>query len=131
MRLAAALLLLAAWSAECITLASDSHLSFDGRLTFEVFPGPPDYQSVDDGDSPEPTYILLLAKNICIDDGGQFADPADQFNSVQLFTTNAALWEKLKSFKGTHVTVTGSGFPAHTGHHHAPLVLEVESISAR
>ena len=135
MRLAVGSILLAFLAipadAKCIDVSPDNRLSLAGRLTFSVFPGPPNYESVDNGDMPEPTYILVLKRNICIEDGGQFADPTQMFNSVQVYTTHDSLWPKFKKLKGKQVTVSGSGFAAHTGHHHAPLVLEVTSIAAQ
>jgi len=116
-------------SAECVTLRSDTQLSLAGTLTYVVFPGPPNYESIENGDSPEPTYILAMRSQMCIEDGGQFADPANRFDSVQLFTTDESLWVEIKKLEGKQVHVSGLGFAAHTGHHHAPLILKVESIT--
>lgn len=133
MRLALSLLLLWALlgtaNAACISLTTGDELSFTGKLSHVVFPGPPNYESVEAGDSPEPTYLLSLNEQICVEDGGQFADPTMMFDTVQLFSTDQTLLADLKKLVGRAVTVSGSGFAAHTGHHHAPLVLEAESLS--
>lgn len=104
-------------------------MSLAGKLTHVVYPGPPNYESVEAGDTPEPTYLLSLKEQICIEDGGQFADPTIMFDTVQLFSTDQTLLGNLKKLVGRQVTAIGTGFAAHTGHHHEPFVLEVGSLS--
>ena len=106
----------------------DNSLSFTGKLVDRVFPGPPNYRSVAKGDAPERTLILEMSASICITDGGQMADPKRKFDTIHLYAPND-LAPILAAAKGRVVTVTGSGFPEHTGHHHAPLVLEVKEIT--
>lgn len=98
-----------------------------GTLSEAVFPGLPNYESVADGDEAEPTLILRLAEPICIDDGGDFADPAEKFDTVHVSSTDEAVFARLEKAVGKSVTVSGDGFPAHTGHHHAPLVILADS----
>lgn len=119
----------AAANAACIDVAGAKRLSFTGTLEHKIFPGPPNYESVAAGDQPEPTYLLKLTKPICITDGGEFADPAKRFDTIHVFTDKKALLQQLTSAIGKSLTVTGPGFAAHTGHHHAPLVLQADKLS--
>jgi hypothetical protein len=123
--------LLAAAGPACLQLpqAGDGMVTLEGRLSRQVFPGPPNYEDVRRGDRPEPGYILTLPAPICIDDGGEFADPGLRFDRVHLYTGNDALWPRLRAGVGHRVRVRGHGFPAETGHHHAPLVVDVRAIS--
>jgi hypothetical protein len=124
-------LLLATAGPACLLLpqAGDRTLMLEGRLSRHVFPGPPNYEDVRRGDRPEPGYILTLPAPICIDDGGEFADPGLRFDRVHLYTGNDALWPRLRAGVGHRVRVQGHGFPAETGHHRAPLVVDVGVIS--
>jgi Domain of unknown function (DUF4431) len=125
-----ALLALVAAGPACIAIppAGDAAVTLEGRLGRHVFPGPPNYEDVRSGDRPEPTYILTLAAPVCVDDGGEFADPGVRFDRVQLYTGTDALWPRLRAGIGRRVRIQGQGFAAQTGHHHAPLVVDVAAI---
>jgi hypothetical protein len=113
----------------CIDIAGEEGgVVLEGRLEKHVYPGPPNYADVRRGDSPEDAYILVLDRSICIEDGGDFADPAERFVRVHLYTTTDANWRRLRDGVGRRVHVEGSGFAAQTGHHRAPLVVDVNEI---
>ena len=103
----------------------------EGRLTLRSFPGPPNYESIAAGDAEERAFILELPASACIDDGGDFADPGERFVTVHVVALRSDLAGRLRSSVGSEVAVSGEGFAAHTGHHHAPLVLMVEEVAAR
>jgi hypothetical protein len=52
-------------TAACIDLKQANKLSFEGMLNYRIFAGPPNYEDVRKGDTPEPTYILTLTEPIC------------------------------------------------------------------
>lgn len=117
-------------AAACLNLASGAApVSLEGKLSLEVFPGPPNYESVAKGDAAEPAWLLLLDKPICVEDGGQFADPSHHFDNVHVYSADRRVQARFEALNGKRVTLKGSGFPAHTGHHHAPLVVEVSAIA--
>jgi len=93
-----------------------------GRLTNGTFSGP--YRT-------ERAFILELPHAICIDDGGDFADPAERFSKVHVSATSDALLKVLSVSVGRVVSVSGEGFASHTGHHHAPLVVLADKITVR
>src|SRR5260370_3283415 len=109
-------------NASCIDLKQTDTLSFEGTLNYRIFPGPPNYEDVRKGDTPEPTYILTLAEPICAS-GDEFVDPRDKFSQVQIFPESSgkaasALSRDLRRWVGKRVVVEGaSPFGAHTGHH--------------
>ena len=122
-------------NAACIDLKQANKLSFEGMLNYRIFAGPPNYEDVRKGDTPEPTYILTLTEPICAS-GDEFVDPGDKFDQVQIFPGSSdkaaaqALSRDLRRLVGKRVVVEGaSPFGAHTGHHHAPLVLPITRIS--
>ena len=94
-----------------------------------MFPGPPNYEDVQQGDTPEPTYVLKLDQPICIQ-GDNSADPKVMFEKVHLVGMPET-WSTLKANVSNRVVVTlKDQMPAHTGHHHEPLVAWVTSVTA-
>jgi hypothetical protein len=121
-------------AASCIELKQVQPFRFEGVLTRRIFPGPPNYQNVHKGDKPEPAYILRLRKPICAM-GDALVDSSKQIDRIQVFPADAdtdgqPLWKDLRRLVGRSVTVEGrEPFGAHTGHHHAPLLLPITNIS--
>src|SRR6187397_2557136 len=76
-----ALGLASAADAACLDLKQS--LSLEGTLN-RIFAGPPNYEDVRKGDTPEPTYILTLAEPMCAS-GDEFVDPRETFSQVQIF----------------------------------------------
>ena len=121
-------------NAACIDLKQTDTLSFEGTLNYRIYPGPPNYEDVRKGDTPEPTYILKLEEPICAT-GDEFVDQNVKFDRIQIFPESGkagqALWRDLRGLIGQRVVVAGTGaFGSHTGHHHAPLMLPIASVSA-
>jgi hypothetical protein len=106
-------------------------VSATGTLTEEYFPGPRAYGSIASGDTEERVFIVRLPPRACVDDGGQFADPNRSFVTVQVGAREDALADVLRAAVGRKVTVSGEGFGAHTGHHHACLVVLADRIKVR
>lgn len=126
----AAALPFAAASAEaaCYDLSKGEPHNLTGALSHRIFPGPPGFQDVRRGDTPEPGYILQLAASICLS-GDEFADPDKMFSQVQLVETDKTA-NTMRSLLGKNVTVALSQpMAAQTGHHHRPLVAWVTDIA--
>jgi hypothetical protein len=49
-----------------------------------MFTGPPNYEDVQRGDSPEPAFILKLEEGMCVFDKDGFADPNVVFDTVHV-----------------------------------------------
>jgi hypothetical protein len=94
-------------------------------------PGPPNFESIRQGDEDRLTFILVLPKSACVDDGGDFADPKMRFRTVHVWTLNRAVHRKLRDLVGKTVAVVGEGYAANNALHYAPLVVEVKSVTAR
>jgi len=117
----------AVWAKTCYDLSKGEPHSLSGKLTYVVYPGPPGFESVQKGDTPQPTYVLELVSSICLE-GDDFADPKEDFRAVHLVPTKETSGQ-LKSAVTKNVTVTlQDPFAAHTGHHHQPLVAVVSSV---
>ncbi len=117
----------AAHAMHCYNVGNGEPKALSGTLEYVVFPGPPNFEDVQKGDTPEPTYVLRLEQPICIS-GDDFADPSREFDRVQLVGTKAT-WRLLKVNLSRRVTVTlTEQMAAETGHHHEPLVAWVTNV---
>ncbi|MBL0374376.1 hypothetical protein JJB09_20390 [Rhizobium sp. KVB221] len=115
--------------AGCYDLSKAEPRQLAGLLSYRIFAGPPNFEDVQKGDTPEPGFILKLATPICLQ-GDEFADPAASFDEVQLVETEQTAGT-LAKYKQQNIAVTlERAMAAHTGHHHRPLVAWVTSISA-
>lgn len=114
--------------ADCYDVSVGEPRHLEGRLTHVIFPGPPEYQDVQRGDTPEPGYLLKLPSPICIK-GDDNADPNLQFDEVHLVSTEKTEIEmQLLTNLDVIVGLTGQ-MSAVTGHHHRPLVAWVDETS--
>ena len=115
----------AAENANCVDVRDSASLRFEGTLELRTFAGPPNYEDVRKGDTPEPTYILRLDNPTCAF-GDEFLDPKQKIDRLHISASGMGL----RGFVGQRIAITGSeAFGAHTGHHHAPLVMMVKSVA--
>ena len=100
-----------------------------GTINKQTFPGPPNYESIRNGDKPETYWVLHLPDTVCTqpsaDNDGEY-----KVTDLQLILTRKqyALYRK---FLGRRVNVTGKLSHAITGHHHTPVLMEVIDVSPR
>ena len=93
----------------CVDVSRAGSFAFEGTLTFHIFAGPPNYESVSHGDTPEPSYILKLDAPICAK-GDEDTDPNTAIEQIQIWRPSDAgdrerLERDLPPLSGT----TGSG----------------------
>jgi hypothetical protein len=103
-----------------------------GTLTRKTFPGPPNYESVRKGDRAEMYWLVELRSPACVleDKVSPDLNPSqDQIREVQL-VLESAMYKTYSGLIGRRVVAQGTLFGAHTGHHHTPVLLTVESIEA-
>jgi hypothetical protein len=120
----------AARVAPCVELNFGADVTIGGTVIMRTYAGPPKYQSIQRGDSPERVRLLRLDKLVCLYPLANDRDNEIKLNvaEVQLIflEPNSARGLKLDSSRRT--SVTGQFFSAQTGHHHTPALLEVFSI---
>jgi hypothetical protein len=97
-----------------------------GTLRRLTFPGPPNYEDVHTGDEPETGFYLLPAAPLCAAGGGDedLGGPRSDVRLVQLVLDSAG-YAALRPQVGRAIGLRGTLFSSHTGHHHAPLLLNV------
>lgn len=112
--------------AACLDLSTQSTVSVTGELSRPIFPGPPNFEDVRSGDTPEPAYILSLDSPFCVT-GDDFVDDGTTIDRIQMIGETGVLMKLV----GRSVEVSGADlFGAHTGHHHAPLLMTVTSVAS-
>ena len=113
----------------CIDLSvSDAKITVTGKLSVQTFAGPPNYESIVNGDAEERALILEMPRRICVSDG-EFIDGMTAVDRVHVSSELPALLNVLNAAMGRRVTIRGEAFGAHTGHHRAPLVLFAEEAT--
>jgi hypothetical protein len=79
---------------------------------------------------PQRPYILRLSSPACL----TASDPEDSVKStrtVHIFSTDEKVHASIAQFVGKSIEVSGSPFPAHTAHHHAPIVMDITGVTQR
>jgi hypothetical protein len=123
--LAAALTLLIAASASaavsCMSDKSEAETAV-GRLSIG--------KAKDAAGRRERPYILTLQKPVCLTTD----DPDDNVgntHTIHIFSTEDKVATQIARFVGKSISVRGRPFPAHTAHHHAPIVMDISAIEQR
>ncbi len=101
-------------------------VSLRGELIRKTYPGPPNFESVADGDEAETGFYLRLAAPVCTLEGNDDFDNVAQkdIRMVQLVLDKKG-YAHWRPKLGKTVTVKGTLFSAFTGHHHADLLMTV------
>lgn len=107
-------------------------VSLAGTLRSQVFPGPPNYESIRRGDRRETAIILTLVGGACTtgNDPQGFDVPETGIREMQLVITKEAHWKTVRRLMGKRAIVTGMLFHAHTGHHRTKVLVDVVNIRA-
>ncbi len=105
-------------------------VSLTGTLRSQVFPGPPNYESIKRGDRKETAITLTLVARACTagTDHQGFDVPETGIRETQLVIMKDARWKTVRRLMGKRAIVTGTLFHAHTGHHRTKVLIDVASI---
>jgi hypothetical protein len=87
-----------------------------GVLSLRIFPGRPNYESVEKGDEAEEAWILTVAK-----------EKKEEFQLVVLDAFQAKFAAFHRSL-GKKIAVEGLMWEGHTGHHHTPFLITVRVV---
>ena len=99
-------------------------------MEIQTFPGPPNYESIRNGDRKETQWYLRLVHPIDVDtnplDTTGPWEPEKNVKIVQIIISDEH-WEKRG--KGRRVRATGILTHAITGHHHARVLLDIQTMA--
>jgi len=79
---------------------------------------------------PERPYILTLQTPACLTADDQ-QDNVSKTLTIHIFSSQDTVAGQIARFVGKSVWVSGRPFPAHTAHHHAPIVMDISAIEPR
>src|SRR3990167_8533425 len=136
-RLLISLILAIIFSLSSLSIAKNQKVYFEpkvvdleGTIRTLKFPGPPNYESIKNGDADETGPYLILKNPIDIKLVPKIQigndEPENNVKFIQLAVSNDNDWKKVK--EGNYVHVTGTLFHALTGHHHARILLLINKI---
>lgn len=116
-------------SGGCLVDGESAELT--GKIWRETFPGPPNYESIQDGDEPQTYWILTTEQSYCgqaysMESGDPHRIPGE-LTRFQL-VLDSDQYADNQSLVFENATVTGSLFAGHTGHHHTAMLIDVEAI---
>lgn len=101
-----------------------------GMIRTLKYPGPPNYESIKDGDAEEVGSYIILNKPIDIETLPKIQIGNDVFERnvrlIQLILRNDEHRSKVE--EGNYVSLTGTLSHALTGHHHARVLITIEKI---
>ena len=106
-------------------------VELEGKLVLQTFPGPPNYESIKNGDDIERHFYLLLNGPIDV-----LKMPDDKYDEItknvkilQLVVTSDDQYPKLRKLGvGTKIKINGTLFKRFTGHHHSRVLLQIKNI---
>jgi len=108
-------------TSECLKSEPETVI-LSGKLERRTYPGSPNFENVNQGDEPETGFYLLLKNPVCYA-GDEESDPKQNVSLVQL-VLDQKNYDKLQPYLGKSIKLKGSLFGKHTGHHHAPILLD-------
>lgn len=117
--------------------SSPSLITLCGFLQLKLYPGPPNYESIENGDYPESCWMLQMdSRSFDIVSHTRVLEPALSMADI-MSTTNPleiqlGLESNMRKFCENHINqkVTIQGYLSHAilAHHHAPFLMKVYSI---
>lgn len=115
-----------------VCLKDGESVTLTGGLSRETFPGPPNYESIDNGDAPETVWVLTVERPQCVtaeemESGAQY-EVAKSTTRFQLGLNNPSLYETHRHLLDHPVVVTGQVFVGITGHYHTAASISTGKI---
>lgn len=122
---------------ELLEEAPERLVVLKGKLIFKLFPGPPEYSSIEGGDRADycwilrlesPSLHLALATSV-LELASRLEGIENRSNYDNVFLSLDEGMEKFcYEHRDQHVTVEGYLFGAHTVHHYTSILMDVKKI---
>ncbi len=105
-------------------MAYGPRVTLAGKLIRLTFPGPPNFESVAEGDKPETNWYLELATPVCVDANPKTSNEAAKDVEKIELVMMPEQYRQHRNLIGQDVRVSGVLFHAFSAHHHAPVLME-------
>jgi hypothetical protein len=112
-------------SAQTACLHYGGEVTLAGVVELHEFYGPPGYGENPASDARERQALLKLDTPICVEPGSDDQDEAER-NQARVTLVPPASNVALSGYQGRHVTVKGKLFHAISGHHHTPVLIQLQ-----
>lgn len=112
-------------------------VTLKGTLQLKLYPGPPNYESIENGDYPEYCWMLQMdSKSFDIASKTPVLEPALSMTDIMSVSNwievQLGLETDMRKFCESHINqkVTIQGYLSHAilAHHHAPFLMSVQSV---
>lgn len=117
----------AATPAACFEYAP-AVVTISGVVESQLYPGPPNYESIAKGDKQETFWFLKLDEPVCTESDDVDAPARIGIRRVQLVLDPSAS-QPQASLLNKRAIARGSLFTAHTGRHHADVLIDVTELA--
>jgi len=114
---------------ECLSY-EPTKVMLTGVITRQTFPGPPNYESIKNGDEPETYWILKLEKPVCVSE-----NPKDELNDETVkdvknihLVFHGDEYTRCRHLVSKKVVASGTLFHAQTAHHRTKVLMDVGSM---
>ena len=110
-------------------ITGSQNVCASGYIVRRIFPGPPEFTSIAQGDRPSECWVLIADQPVKNTAPTQFGQPipAEGVKELQLFLNDDQYSEKSPLF-GKHVEIRGICSWAAVGGNYTPLLIEVKDI---
>jgi hypothetical protein len=113
-----------------------SVIELSGKLELQTFPGPPNFESIRDGDDVERHFYLRLDEPVDVLPQGPNPPPGSdeveknvRIMQLAIGAEDDGLWARFRKVgAGGHVRIKGTLFHRMTGHHHSRVLLGVNGM---
>jgi len=101
-----------------------------GRIIEELFPGPPNYESINNGDRPQFYWVLYINNPVgIVTRSFESEELKDLGNSCSFqLVVPSKFYDDKNDVIGKFVKVTGQMFIGHSGHHKTKALLDTKLI---
>ena len=116
------------------------NIELEGTLDLQTFPGPPNFESIENGDEVEKHFYLKLDQAVDViplkgapstENDGE-TERNVKVMQLSINAENDKLWSQFRKIgKGGHVKIIGTLFHRFTGHHHSRVLLNVDKVELR
>jgi len=105
-------------------------VELQGVLKTERAYGPPGFGEDPKRDAKEDIYVLQLDPPINVRASDELNTEEKDVREIQLVVRENTVRAELRRQKGKRAGVKGTLFHAHTGHHHRPVLLDLQRVQA-